>query len=101
MAKVLFAPLAESDINHIFDHIAAENTLNAKRFVERIRQRCSDLEMFPLSGSLRGEFRVTGLRSFSVGNYVIFYRVRSDDEIVEIARVVHGARDLGRLFESD
>lgn len=42
-------------------------------------------------GRLRGEL-ATGLRSFPVGRYVIFYRALSNG--IEIVRVLHGARDL-------
>ena len=37
------------------------------------------------------------LRSFSVGNYVIYYQIVGNR--VVIVRVLHGARDLGKLFE--
>ena len=37
------------------------------------------------------------LRSFPVGSYIIFYRPMEYG--VEIARVLHGARDLPPLFE--
>ena len=37
-----------------------------------------------------------GLRCFSVGNYVIFFR-RTDS--VQIIRVIHGARDIESLFQ--
>jgi toxin ParE1/3/4 len=36
------------------------------------------------------------LRSWSVGNYVIFFRPMSDG--IDVVRVVHGARDVGKLF---
>jgi toxin ParE1/3/4 len=37
------------------------------------------------------------LRSFPVGRYVIFYRPLENG--IEIARVLHGARDFPPLFE--
>ena len=37
-----------------------------------------------------------GLRSFPVENYVAFYRIRN--EVVEIVRIIHGARDLSAIF---
>ena len=46
-------------------------------------------------GEPRPEFRCGEFRCFSVGNYVIFFR--SVEGTVEIARVVHGARDIGSL----
>jgi toxin ParE1/3/4 len=36
------------------------------------------------------------LRSFPVGSYIIFYRPTQDG--VEIARILHGARDFPPLF---
>jgi toxin ParE1/3/4 len=36
------------------------------------------------------------LRSFPKGHYVIYYRIVSDG--IEVARVLHGARDIRRLF---
>jgi toxin ParE1/3/4 len=39
------------------------------------------------------------LRSFPFGRYVIFYEVIPDG--MAIVRVLHGARDLGRLFEGE
>lgn len=37
-----------------------------------------------------------GLRSFPVARYVVFYR--TGHRGIEIARVLHGARDLDLLF---
>lgn len=45
----------------------------------------------PLAGRERRELRA-GLRSFPVGNYVIFYLPLPDG--VEINRVMHGRQDV-------
>ncbi|MDZ8108879.1 MAG: type II toxin-antitoxin system RelE/ParE family toxin [Nostoc sp. DedQUE12a] len=37
------------------------------------------------------------LRSFPVGNYLIFYR--PIDQGIEVIRLLHGARDIQSLFE--
>ena len=37
-----------------------------------------------------------GIRFIPTGNYLIFYRVVTDG--VEIARILHGARDIGTEF---
>jgi len=37
------------------------------------------------------------LRSFPVGNYLIFYRPITDG--VEVVRMLHGARELRRIFK--
>jgi toxin ParE1/3/4 len=46
-------------------------------------------------GRLRPEL-VPKLRSFPVGEYVVFYRSIRDG--IEVVRVLNGARDIGRLF---
>jgi toxin ParE1/3/4 len=51
------------------------------------------------------EFRdpaLTGMRSWPIrgfGNHLVFYRPTDDG--IEILRVLHGARDLRRVFNGD
>jgi len=51
----------------------------------------------PGLGRARDELR-PGLRSFSAGRFLIFYRPL--DNGIQVVRVVHGARDIGGLFRS-
>ena len=51
----------------------------------------------PEMGELRPELSA-GLRAFTVGNYVIFFRQSS--KRIEIARVLHGARDIQAIFRT-
>jgi toxin ParE1/3/4 len=37
------------------------------------------------------------IRHFTVWNYAVFYRPIADG--IEIIRIIHGARDIPRLFE--
>jgi toxin ParE1/3/4 len=53
------------------------------------------LAQHPLTGESRPGFGVAGCRSVSVGMYVIFFRLTPDG--LEIARILHGSRDLGNL----
>jgi len=34
------------------------------------------------------------------GRYLLIYRVIADEEVIELVRVVHAARDLPALFDS-
>jgi len=52
----------------------------------------------PMLGRSRDEL-APGLRSIPLGRYVIFYEVIPDG--ISIVRVLHGARDLGSLFEGE
>ena len=49
----------------------------------------------PEMGEERKGFGVLGCRSFAVGTYVVFYRAIEGG--IQVARVVHGSRDLDNL----
>jgi toxin ParE1/3/4 len=94
MNRLVFTPLAESDLNEILDYIAEHRPLTAVAVVGRIREKCDLLASHPLIGQLRPEFP-GDYRSFPVERWVIFYRVVSDT--VEVHRIIDGARDLDSL----
>ena len=48
----------------------------------------------PLIGAAQDKYR-SGLRSFPVGKYVIFYEINAAG--ITIIRVLHGARDWPRI----
>ncbi len=57
---------------------------------------CGLLATSPEMGELRTEFSTGTYRSFSVGNYVIYFKPAVDG--VRVARVLHGSRDHGDLL---
>lgn len=95
MPRAVYAPEAEVDLIGIADFIARDKPEAARRWVQRIRETCDTLATQPEIGELRSGFGVAGCRSFSVGNYVIFFRPLESG--IEVARVVHGSRDMRSL----
>jgi len=93
--RVIYAPEAEADIVAIARRIAEDNLEAAERFIEMIDEKADLLATAPAMGRQRDEL-AQGLRSFPVGAYVIFYRVAKRG--IEVARVLHGARDIPSLF---
>ena len=87
---------ARSDLDDIWSYIAQDNVEAADRVIHAIVARFSKLAEMPHMGRLREELSLR-LRSFPVGRYIIFYRPA--ENTVEIARVLHGARDFPPLFE--
>ena len=87
--------LAQSDVDQIHDQIAIDKPLAARRWVQNTRAQFKFLARNPGMGQVRDELR-PALRSFSHGNYVVFFRVQA--EALEIVRVVHGRRDVNLLF---
>jgi len=96
MAIVRRRPLAERDLVEIWAYIAADSDAFADAMLDRIEEKLLLLADRPKLGRARPELRAE-LRSFTVGNYVLFYE--PDDTGITLVRVLHGARDIGREFD--
>jgi toxin ParE1/3/4 len=84
-------PQVELDLDSIWSFIAADNVRAADRLLDRIGDVVEMLVHTPLAGRERPELG-RGLRSFAVGNYVIFYIARPDG--IEIVRVMNSRQDI-------
>lgn len=83
------------DLREIWSYIAEDNPDAADAQLRLIEQKLLFLCENPKAGPARPELRPR-LRSYPVGSYLIFYRpVRGG---IELIRVLHGARNLRRLF---
>ena len=90
---------AEQDIMAYGDYLAERDPAVALRFADAVDATIEMLLDNPNLGErlrvdLTGELRYRTILNFK--NYLIFYR-RVDD-VLEIVRVLHGARDYGKLF---
>jgi toxin ParE1/3/4 len=101
--RVVTKRQAEEDAIAIWRLIAEDNPHAAEAFLDAIEEVSSRLSVTPEIGSPRyfshpelHGLRFLPLRKFE--NYLLFYRALKDEEIIEIVRIVHGARDLPRLF---
>lgn len=95
MPSIIRSPQAESDLIEIAVYIAQDNPKAASRWLDTIDEKLDMLSRQPLIGEIREEI-ARNLRSFPVGNYIIFYQPFDDG--VKLVRVLHGARDLDQLF---
>ena len=86
---------ARADLEEIYDYVADENLAAADRLMDTFQEKFGLLAVHPLMGQTRPEL-APNLHSFSVGKYVVFYRPTDDG--VEVARVIHSARDVDALF---
>jgi len=95
MPRVVRSALAADDLLQLWLHVGQHDVSAADRLLDRIEALCFSLAASPLIGRSREEI-AAGLRSYPIGRYVLFYRpVRGG---IEVARVLHGARDLDSLF---
>lgn len=94
MSRLKLTRLAREDLQEIGDYIGKDNPVAAVNFVHRIQGRCVSLAENPGIGRKRDEI-CPNMRSATEGEYVIFYRTLADG--IEIIRVIHGKRDLGKV----
>lgn len=100
MRELVFLTDAREDLREIGFYIAHESgsTVIALSFVDEIIDHCERLAGLPGTlGTARAELR-PDLRSVAHQNYLIFFRYIEDR--IEIVNIVHGHRDLARLFDS-
>jgi len=95
LSRVRKTVLAETDLADIWFYIALDNPDAADGLIDKIEQQSGLLARNPKLGRVRPEL-MEDLRSFPIGNYVVFYR--PEPEGIEIVRVVHGARDVPGQF---
>lgn len=94
--SVEISPAARHDLSDIWEFVSRDSETAATRLVQSFYQQCVVLTRMPNLGRNRSQDLGNGLRSFPVGSYVIYYRY--DSKKLEMVRVIHSARDIGREF---
>jgi toxin ParE1/3/4 len=87
-------PEAEADLDAIWLYLAekSESIEIANRLIDSIADRLWLLGEQPYMGRRRDEDLRPALRSFTVGEYVVLYRIDGVDAV--ILHVLHGSRDI-------
>ena len=94
-------PAADDDVDDIAAYIAMGSTDHAMRFYDGVNATYKLIleapERWPLYGLTHP--RLWNVRKHAVlgfPNHLVFYRI--DADMVEVIRVLHGARDLSAVF---
>jgi toxin ParE1/3/4 len=98
MSRYILAPSARLDLKEILRYITRFNPAAARRLKVSIQQQCKRLADYPNMGRDREQLS-SGLRSFPIEDYLIFYRQIANG--IEIVRIVSGYRDLEALFSNN
>jgi toxin ParE1/3/4 len=85
------SPQAEADVTAIWQFVAEDNIRAADALLDRIEAAFDMLAEMPRVGRAREDL-APKLRSFPVGNYLIFYV--PVPEGIEVVRVMHARRDI-------
>ncbi len=90
--QVIIAPSARADLEAIVCFIARQNSDAAARVGYDLIVRAEGLLAFPQMGRMVPEFQNPNLRETVCREYRIIYRLRLEQESVEVVRFWHGAR---------
>ncbi len=97
MGQVRRTPTSRKDYGSIWDYVAEHASPDvADALLRTLDDRVLFLSDNPGAGPARPELRPR-LHSFPVGDYLLFYRRARGG--IELVRVIHGARDLRRVFK--
>jgi toxin ParE1/3/4 len=91
MPRILRTPASRSDYDEIWHYVAVRDLAAADRLIDRFDATLEVIASAPRTGR-KVEELAADLRSFPVGNYLIFYRPLDDG--LQLIRVLHGARDI-------
>lgn len=86
---------ADKDLDGIWDHVAQDNVAAADKLIDLFYEKFTLIASAPRIGRPCENLR-PGLFRVPVGSYVVFYRIAQHH--IEIARIIHGARDIESLF---
>jgi addiction module RelE/StbE family toxin len=95
-----FTPLAEQDINDIFDYISLElaSPQAAERLIDKIQAAVENVCDFPFSHPLLSNdvLRGKGYRIITVANFNLFYILKNKTVIIH--RVMYNRRNYETLL---
>jgi len=97
-------PAADADVDEAASFIAQDSIEAALRFYDAVNKTFQQIREHPTRWA-RYELdhpRLANVRKRAVGgfrNYLVFYQIEAD--VVEVIRVLHGARDIPSLIAGD
>ncbi|MBL4868700.1 MAG: type II toxin-antitoxin system RelE/ParE family toxin [Pseudomonadales bacterium] len=94
MRTLIKAPKAEADLIDIWLYVAEDQPVNADRLLDRLNDAALSLAETPSMGMDRPSLS-EGLKSFPVGNYILYYSVSTSE--LELVRVLSASRDMINL----
>jgi addiction module RelE/StbE family toxin len=95
--KIIISPSAEADLADIVRYVAQHNSDAAARLGYELIMRAENLADFPEIGRTVPEFHQQNLREIIYRSYRIIYRLRNNEQRIDIVRFWHGARGFPHI----
>jgi toxin ParE1/3/4 len=99
--RVVITAAAKADLIAISRYIQSGNPERAITFVDELLDRCDSLADMPRAYPLVPRYEKFGIRRRVYRDYLIFYRINTEVELVEIIHILHGAQDYEALLFPD
>lgn len=96
---VKWSKTATDDLRGIYDYIAKDSVVYAKRVVEEIISKSDYLKKYPNIGRAIPELSNPEIRELIIYSYRMVYQV--ENENVEILTLVHSRRNFDLNFEQN
>jgi plasmid stabilization system protein ParE len=90
MYAVFILEEAHEDLVSIVGRLSRDNPAAAQKLGDELLDLAQRLESMPYRGSLVK--KLPGLRKLIHGNYLIYYKIKDQESLVEIVSFVHGAQ---------
>jgi plasmid stabilization system protein ParE len=87
---VIWTDTAQEHLDDIYRYIARDSALYAKRMVDRLTRRSTQIAHFPFSGREVPEYSLKQIRQVIEGSYRIIYYIKSDG--IDVLAVLHCAQ---------
>lgn len=93
--RILFHPLADEDLETIYNFIAEDSPQRSIAFVRKLRKFCLGLDDVPMRGRSRDDL-APGVRTITFQKRVIVaYRLLGDD--LTVLRLIYAGRDMEKV----
>lgn len=105
MYNVLIAPSANADLFNALRYIACEfaNPQAATKLADAVEKCYSDLKDFPSAHELCRDviLRKAGYRRYSVGKYIVIFRIAEKQREVRVVHIFHSLQDYYAILRDE
>jgi plasmid stabilization system protein ParE len=95
--RILFSSDASRDLDRIIQYVAASSPAGARSLRESILDQIVRLNLFPHRNQVVGQ-QPSDVRSITVENHIIYFRIIERSKAVRVLRIYHGARIQPKRF---
>lgn len=85
--RVHWTDNAISHLLDIYEYIARDSSIYAKRMVDRLTRRSEQIAIFPMSGRKVPEYEADDIREIIEKPYRIIYRIKPEQ--IDVLAIVH------------